>query len=126
MSLWMLLLIVLLTVTAVLFFAKTFTTADDPKAKRRYRIIGTIALVAAVGLVVLGVLRGRSAAAASALVVTKKGGKRVKLENNEDFTNEFAADEFLDDFDDLPMPSGIKGVDKPGSAPATDSTVLLS
>ena len=44
MSLWMLLLIVLLTVTAVVFFSFSMS-ATDPRAKRRYRIIATIALM---------------------------------------------------------------------------------
>lgn len=120
MSLWMLLLIVLLTVTAVVFFSFSMS-ATDPRAKRRYRIIATIALVAAVGLVVMGVLRGRK--------VVKKG-KRVRFENNDEFNNdEFNNDlnndnfndDFFDDFDDLPRP----GIDK--SVPATaDATALLS
>lgn len=118
MSLWMLLLIVLLTVTAVVFFSFSMS-ATDPRAKRRYRIIATIALVAAVGLVVMGVLRGRK--------VVKKG-KRVRFENqfnndefNNDLNNDNFNDDFFDDFDDLPRP----GIDK--SVPATaDATALLS
>lgn len=127
MSLWMLLLIVLLTVTSVLFFSFSMSATVDSKNKKRYRIIATIALVAAVGLVILGVMRGRKAAA-----VMPKRGKRVKFENNNnnDFNNyendefNFSNDEFLDDFDDLPRPPGI---DKPGgAAPTTDATALLA
>lgn len=137
MSLWMLLLIVLLAVTSVVFFNHAIN-ATDPKAKNRSKIIATVALVAVVGIIVMGVLRGRRATAASA-VVTKKG-KRVKfvaedLNLNDEFNtneldnNEFNNDEFLGDFDDLPRPPGIPGpaakAPKAGGA-AVDSTTLFA
>ncbi len=122
MSLWMLLLIVLLTVTAVVFFSMSISS-QDARLKKRYRMIATVALVAAVGIVVMGVLRGRK----SAQPVLTKRGKRVKFiaedTNTDDFNNnnDFN-DEFMDDFDDLPRPPGII----PEKPAVVDSTALLA
>ncbi len=58
MSLWFMLLVLLLAVTAVIFFSMG-KSATDASAKRNRYVVAALAAAATVAIVVVGTLRGR-------------------------------------------------------------------